>query len=144
MTTTNAARNTTTLFSWLLVPCNMSYYIFAYISQTSQSFLWKTLPEAVPSWCALIYPLFPCGQPFVLGFNFMQVIDSLWVSSYRSFCFFFCQIMLRINPLKYIFGKKMNFSFIVRCLSLEDFRALGVVAIMLFEEIIPSSCHQHF
>ena len=58
--------------------------------------------------------------------------------------FFFCQIMLRINPLKYIFGKKMNFSFIVRCLSLEDFRALGVIAIMLFEEITPSSCHQHF
>ena len=52
--------------------------------------------------------------------------------------------MLRINPLKYIFGKKMNFSFIVRCLSLEDFRALGVIAIMLFEEITRSSCHQHF
>ena len=56
---------------------------------------------------------------------------------------FFCQI-LRINPLKYIFGKKINFSFVLRYLSLKDFHTLGVTAIMLFEEIIPSSCDQQF
>lgn len=65
------------------------------------------------------------------------------MSSYRSFCFFLCQI-LRINPLKYIFGKKINFSFILRYLSLEDFHTLGVTAIMLFEEIMPNSYDQQF